>query len=64
VGTVVWPSRYDYDVLDNLASVTDLNGNVTRYAYDDFRRMTQQDSPVTNATTYVYDPAGNLISPL
>jgi RHS repeat-associated protein len=37
-------------------------GNVTRYAYDDFRRIARQDSPVTNATVYAYDPAGNLTS--
>ncbi|HEX3527742.1 MAG TPA: carboxypeptidase regulatory-like domain-containing protein [Thermoanaerobaculia bacterium] len=53
---------YTYDVMDNLASVTDPNGNLTRYTYDDFKRLVRQDSPVTGITTYQYDPAGNLVS--
>ncbi|HZF07956.1 MAG TPA: carboxypeptidase regulatory-like domain-containing protein [Thermoanaerobaculia bacterium] len=55
-------TSYSYDVMDDLAAVTDPNGNVTRYQYDDFRRLARQDSPVTGATTYQYDPAGNLTS--
>jgi len=55
-------TRYTYDVMDNLATVTDPNGNTTRYFYDDFRRLAQQDSPVTGTTVYQYDPAGNLVS--
>jgi RHS repeat-associated protein len=55
-------TTYAFDVMDNLAAVTDPNGNTTSYQYDDFRRVQRQDSPVTGATTYQYDPAGNLIS--
>jgi RHS repeat-associated protein len=55
-------TAYAYDVRDNLASVTDPNGNVTRYAYDDFARLVRQDSPVTGTMTYSYDPAGNLVA--
>jgi RHS repeat-associated protein len=57
-GTIV--TRYAYDVQDNLLSVTDPNGNTTTYAYDDFRRMQTQTSPVTGLTSYTYDEAGNL----
>ncbi len=53
-------TTYAYDVHDNLTSVTDPNGNATTYAWDDFRRMKSQTSPVIGTTTYQYDPAGNL----
>ena len=59
-GTVV--TRYIYDAQDNLASITDPNGNATSYAFDDFGRLHQQLSPVSGTTSYAYDPAGNLIS--
>jgi RHS repeat-associated protein len=55
-------TSYGYDAQDNLTSVTDPNGNVTTYAYDDFKRMQRQTSPVTGVTSYSYDPSGNLIS--
>ena len=55
-------TAYAYDAMDNLASVTDPNGNATTYSYDDFRRLANQTSPVTGTTTYAYDPAGNLVS--
>jgi RHS repeat-associated protein len=50
-----------YDTQDNLTSVIDPNGNQTTYAYDDFRRMQSQVSPVSLTTSYSYDAAGNLI---
>jgi RHS repeat-associated protein len=53
-------TAYAYDVLGNLTSVTDPNGNVTLYVYDDFGRMIRQISPVTGLTSYGYDAAGNL----
>jgi YD repeat-containing protein len=53
-------TSYGYDAMDNVAVVTDPNGNTTRYQYDDFRRLVRQDSPVTGTTTYQYDPAGNM----
>jgi YD repeat-containing protein len=55
-------TQYGYDAQDNLTSVTDPNGNVTTYSYDDFRRLQKQVSPVTGTTTYIYDPAGNLLT--
>jgi RHS repeat-associated protein len=53
-------TAYTYDVLGNLTSVTDPNGNVTAYVYDAFGRMIRQTSPVTGVTSYAYDAAGNL----
>jgi RHS repeat-associated protein len=55
-------TNYSYDTDGNLKSVTDPNGNVTTYQYDDFGEMTQQTSPVTGVTSYVYDLGGNLTS--
>lgn len=53
---------YTYDRHGNLATVTDPNGNVTTYAYDDLGQMRQQVSPVSGTTSYTYDVAGNLTS--
>ncbi|HEV7242491.1 MAG TPA: DUF6531 domain-containing protein, partial [Thermoanaerobaculia bacterium] len=53
-------TAYAYDVQSNLTSVTDPNGNVTTYSFDDFGRMQKQVSAVTGTTTYTYDAAGNL----
>lgn len=55
-------TSYAYDLAGNLTSVTDPNGNVTTYLYDDFSQMLRQVSPVTGTTTYSYDPGGNLVS--
>jgi YD repeat-containing protein len=55
-------TSYGYDIQGNLTSVTDPNGNVTTYIYDDFGRMLSQASTVTGTTVYSYDPAGNLVS--
>jgi RHS repeat-associated protein len=55
-------TAHAYDVLGNLTSVTDPNGNVTSHVYDDFARMIRQTSPATGVTSYAYDAAGNLIT--
>jgi RHS repeat-associated protein len=51
---------YSYDTSGNLTEVTDPNGNVTSYAFDDFGQMASQQSPATGTTEYVYDRSGNL----
>ncbi|MEO8034190.1 MAG: RHS repeat-associated core domain-containing protein [Acidobacteriota bacterium] len=55
-------TSYAYDPQGNLVSVTDPNGNMTSYTYDDFALLQHQTSPVTGVTTYSYDAAGNLLS--
>ena len=55
-------TSYAYDVAGNLSSVTDPNGNVTSYTYDDFGEMTAQTSPVTGTTTYAYGKSGTLLT--
>jgi len=62
LGTGNVATTYAYDIAGNLTSVTDPNGNVTSYVYDDFGRMLTQTSPVTGTTSYTYDSAGNLTS--
>jgi len=59
-GTII--TTYAYDRQGNLISVTDPNGNVTSYVFDDLGQMVQQTSPVTGVTTYIYDAAGNVLS--
>lgn len=59
-GTIT--TQYAYDLHGNLTTVTDPNGNITTYAFDDFGRMKQQVSPVTGTTTYTYDLSGNLLT--
>ena len=53
-------TEYDYDAHDNLTLVQDAEGKVTRYAYDDFGRVTEIVSPDTGKTDYTYDEAGNV----
>ena len=53
-------TRYAYDLHDNVTSVTDPNGNVTAYRYDDFDRMLKETSPVSGVTTFAYDADDDL----
>ena len=53
-------TEYEYDAHDNLTMVKDAEGKVTRYAYDDFGRVTEIISPDTGSTQYTYDEAGNV----
>jgi len=53
---------YLSDNHDQLLSVTDAQGNITTYEYDDFGRVTAQQSPATGSNTYQYDNADNLTS--
>jgi RHS repeat-associated protein len=53
-------TQYSYDIHGNLTGVTDPNGNLTQYTFDDFGRIMTQVSPVTGTTRYEYDGAGNL----
>lgn len=52
---------FDYDVQDNINSVTDARGNTTLYYYDDLGNLTKLESPDTGITLYSYDEAGNMI---
>lgn len=53
-------TRYAYDALDQLVTVTDTKGNATRLEYDTLGRNTVLDNPDLGRTESRYDPAGNL----
>jgi len=50
------------DVLDNITSETDPNGNVTTFITDDFGRVDQESSLVRGTIKYTYDPNNNLLT--
>ncbi|MFZ1400860.1 MAG: hypothetical protein WAS33_28410, partial [Candidatus Promineifilaceae bacterium] len=52
---------YQYDILDNLTSVTDVYGNQTTLSYDAVGRKLSMDDPDMGAWSYEYAPAGSLI---
>ncbi len=53
---------YEYDVRDHLTRVTDANSNESTYVFSDRDLMTEQwlKGVANAATTYSYDPHGNL----
>src|SRR5262249_26038807 len=55
-------TQYAYDVQDHLSQVTDAEGNVTTYATGDRDLITQQVSPVSGTTAYLYNEHGQMKS--
>ncbi|MBP9023587.1 MAG: RHS repeat protein, partial [Spirochaetes bacterium] len=53
-------TRYEYDSLNQLKTITDAEGNVTVCEYDIGGRRTSTDNPDTGRVTYTYDSANNL----
>src|SRR5436309_4006489 len=53
-------TRYAYDPLSQITSVTDARGNVTRLEWDTLGRRVVLDNPDAGRTEHRYDPAGNL----
>ncbi|MGH9210977.1 MAG: RHS repeat-associated core domain-containing protein [Acidimicrobiales bacterium] len=61
-GGEVWATTaYGYDLADNLASITDAEGNEITYTYNMAGWRTAQDDPNRGAATFAYDPAGNQV---
>ena len=51
-----------YDEEGNLKTVTDRNGNITTYEYDELHRLTEVKNARKEITSYTYDGNGNLLT--
>ncbi len=54
-------TTYKYDRVGNLLTLTDSNGNITSYNYDDLNRLSLQEDAEHQITQYEYDHNGNLV---
>ncbi|MEN8140663.1 MAG: SpvB/TcaC N-terminal domain-containing protein, partial [Thermodesulfobacteriota bacterium] len=54
-------TRYDYDPLGQITTVTDAGGNKTFVGYDKLGRRTSINNPDSGLTEFFHDPAGNLL---
>ncbi|MGX8700698.1 RHS repeat domain-containing protein [Caproiciproducens sp.] len=53
--------HYTYDDNGNISSTTDINGNVTTYAYDQLNQLVRVDDQKAGVSTvYSYDVGGNI----
>jgi RHS repeat-associated protein len=52
-------TQFSYDALDQLTTVTDPKGLITRYTHDGLGNLLKLESPDTGTTTYAVDAAGN-----
>lgn len=52
----------NYDVHNNQTQLTDANGNITSYEFDDFGNLLSENSPDKGTSTFTYDAAGNRIT--
>jgi RHS repeat-associated protein len=55
-------TQYGYDSEENIASVTDPNGNTTFYDYDALNRLITTTQPGNVITSYTYDMHSNQLS--
>jgi len=60
-GALAGEVKYSYDKVGNLVTMTDGNGNATRYSYDALHRLTELKDPLSQVEKYVYDANSNLI---
>jgi RHS repeat-associated protein len=58
---MIWTTRYEYDVNDQLTRITDSQNNVKTFAYDGLKRKTAMNDPDRGLMQFVHDAASNLI---
>jgi RHS repeat-associated protein len=59
-GLAEWPTRYRYDLNDNLIHITDSQNNEKWFRYDGLGRKLFMNDPDRGTMTYTYDDASNL----
>jgi RHS repeat-associated protein len=59
---VSWPTRYSYDLNDNLVHIRDSQANEKWFRYDGLGRKLFMNDPDRGTMTYTYDEASNLRS--
>ena len=55
-------TNYTYDVVGNLLTLTDANGNAIQSDYDALNRLVRQTDAAHLVTNYTYDANGNLVA--
>ena len=61
---VTYPTRYTYDLADNLIKILDSQSNQKWMRYDGLKRMVFMHDPDRGVMTYTYDAASNLTQTL
>ncbi|HGE71179.1 TPA: RHS repeat protein [Candidatus Poribacteria bacterium] len=61
-GNVIIDRRYEYDQMDNIISIDDINRGTTRFQYDGKENLIKESSSTRGERSYLYDLRGNLIS--
>jgi RHS repeat-associated protein len=56
-----YKTSYNYDVLDNLTTVTQGTQSPRTFTYDSLKRLKTATNPESGTTFYTYDESGNLI---
>lgn len=60
--TVLSGVEYTLDNIGNRLSITDENGGITSYTYNQLSQLTKVEYPDNHQVTYTYDPVGNRLS--
>ncbi|MDE7413541.1 MAG: type IV secretion protein Rhs [Muribaculaceae bacterium] len=55
-------TSFEYDGIQRLVKVTDVEGNVTTSVYDMGDRRTEVNHPASGITSFTYDPLGNVLT--